>query len=1046
MSIVSYTEDTSSDFPNPERGWYKTLTSDGGPYTSAQLQGFYATSNHSTFLYLLYLDAYVAVATIDSAFLTAFQNDLDAMRSAGVKCILRCSYDKVGASTDAAKAIMLGHIDQLAPIITSYSDVIPMMHMGFIGAHGEWESSSNFGSINVAALDYGLSSTQWSDRKAVVDRLLSQTPSTLMVALRSPVFKINMYGSTPIADANRYDGTQAHRLCAYNTAFCTTATDLGTYVDADIFGTKTPEAVANMTTSTAAEVVCIDPRYGWQRNSSVIQDAPRGDAIPSWWTGERPTWCYGFQSWYQVFEAQGNAATNTRVHVKNLRSYFLLNSTGQWVQVQSVTGPYTELYTYPFNYVGSQNSTGYRLESDGGKSFKPVYPNFMHGYPSSKYSIPDPSDVKAVLTLLDVRLIVGDPSQPDDREKAVYTINCGADFYPDATRMWNLGYAPGVGQGRFIKPGAGWRTMSMLVPNNSYYGLTYSAVSGMTLPIAAIGESSASEQYSFLEQDTKWMPWLGEANEYDPPRSDSTNAKSELALLHASLLASDAGTTTLNAWKTTGDYDVIGRSLGYRLYLASSDLPDSVNSGATASVTLSIHNRGYAAPFRNRAVKLVFDSGANIYSVSIPGVDIREWLPTTSTPHTVSASITLPAMAAGTYSVYLSIPDSEANYAGKSASSIRLANSGVWSGTTGYNSLNRTMTVAAVPATTLIPLSDNFDDNSIDSSKWVVSLPSANSTAIEQNKRMEIKPYATGSEYTLIHGVSSYDFTNRACFVRLVQPLNSDVNGADETFFGVADFANLSAGVRFRVSGTPLKISGVIYTGSGNTLGVTTQYSAATHAWLRMRFESSSGNFILETAPSTASDPPVETDWVAFDSLTPTFSATTGTPVMIAGNWTTTAAPGPGTAIYDGFNTGTTAQTIAVDASSGSYATTTVPAALMIARTDDIADGAFSMSGKTGAFSIGRTLAAVVGTVAMTGNDAPMEYGSVMGLSSSSYAMTGVAADLVYGTFNHDIIDAITGQFVVKTFSALIPIAPPTPTFYSRVVGHRRGRGRGRRR
>jgi hypothetical protein len=243
--------------------------------------------------------------------------------------------------------------------------------------------------------------------------------------------------------------------------------------------TTMAEVVAGMTTTPQAEAIAINAPYDWQKRSYVIQDAPRGDAIPSWWSGERPTFCYGFQSWYQVFEAQGNAATNTRVQVSNLRSYFLLASTNKWVMVQQSASPYTEQYKYPFAYVGGAST---RAESTG-ISVRPVYPQFQHGYPSKKYAIPNPSDVKAVFTAMDVRLVVADSSKPDDRSKAVYSINVGADFYPDASRMWNLGYAPGVGQGRMIRPTTEWRTATMLVPNGSSRGITYTDLAQLPPPL-----------------------------------------------------------------------------------------------------------------------------------------------------------------------------------------------------------------------------------------------------------------------------------------------------------------------------------------------------------------------------------------------------------------------------------------------------------------------------------------------------------------------------------------------------------------------------------
>jgi hypothetical protein len=220
--------------------------------------------------------------------------------------------------------------------------------------------------------------------------------------------------------------------------------------------------------STPSEAVAINPQYNWQRQPITTTYAPRGDAIASWWTGNRPTWTYTALSWFTAFEAQGNLANNSRVEVRNLRMYMLSESTRQWSRVDISTGPRMGLWAYPFNSAGS--NTGERTESDGGKSIKPKYPNFHHGY-GNAYLIKNPSDVRATFVAMDFRLVVDDASKSDDRGLAKYVVDVGGDYYPgnpntaDTSMTWSLGYAPGMGNGRYLQASNDWRTASMIVPN-----------------------------------------------------------------------------------------------------------------------------------------------------------------------------------------------------------------------------------------------------------------------------------------------------------------------------------------------------------------------------------------------------------------------------------------------------------------------------------------------------------------------------------------------------------------------------------------------------
>lgn len=168
----------------------------------------------------------------------------------------------------------------------------------------------------------------------------------------------------------------------------------------------------------------------------------------------------------QVFEADGNKATNSRVQYRNLKVYTLSQSTRKWTLLKNdAAPPYTDTWKYPFDFAADG---GDRKESTGGVSFKPDYPKFGHGY-GSQTILSNPADIRAVFVSMDTRLILDNPNGVDDRASAKLLTNVGADYWPDKASINNSwSYAPGIGQGRFILATKDWRKATMIVPNGRF--------------------------------------------------------------------------------------------------------------------------------------------------------------------------------------------------------------------------------------------------------------------------------------------------------------------------------------------------------------------------------------------------------------------------------------------------------------------------------------------------------------------------------------------------------------------------------------------------
>ena len=215
---------TTEDFPNPERGFYR--------YREMQADNdFDVRKDGSTLLFFkLRADAFRAKA-FDQAFLDRFQHGCDQARTAGVKLIPRVAYNdgpEAGCPAqygcDAPKAIVMGHIAQLAPLWKKNKDVIDLIDPGFIGGWGEWHTSSN-----------GLDTPQ--NMKDILFAILDSLPADRMAYVRYPRAKREMFAGNGTSDAQwlkpaqAFDKSRVARVGHLNDCFLSGNDDVGTYRD-----------------------------------------------------------------------------------------------------------------------------------------------------------------------------------------------------------------------------------------------------------------------------------------------------------------------------------------------------------------------------------------------------------------------------------------------------------------------------------------------------------------------------------------------------------------------------------------------------------------------------------------------------------------------------------------------------------------------------------------------------------------------------------------------------------------------------------------------
>ncbi len=215
-----------------------------------------------------------------------------------------------------------------------------------------------------------------------------------------------------------------------------------------------------------------------------------------------------------------------------------------------------------------------------------------------------------------------------------------------------------------------------------------------------------STEYPYLISDTLYVVMGGEtcdpsyAADPDPGRLRCVTATTELEQFHWSFLSIDWYTPTLQIWRDEGCFPEIEQRLGYRFAFLDLTFPDQITTGQGFTFSLQIRNEGYATPYNPRAVELVLrrtDGLTHAFELYNPNPsdtidnlkDPRFWLAGgTYTPsYTSTIPLTLPT---GSYELFLNLPDPELPHRPEYA--IRLAGC-AWEPSTGYNSLNRSVTV-----------------------------------------------------------------------------------------------------------------------------------------------------------------------------------------------------------------------------------------------------------------------------------------------------------------------------------------------------------------
>ncbi|MBQ7531649.1 MAG: DUF4832 domain-containing protein [Paludibacteraceae bacterium] len=208
--------------------------------------------------------------------------------------------------------------------------------------------------------------------------------------------------------------------------------------------------------------------------------------------------------------------------------------------------------------------------------------------------------------------------------------------------------------------------------------------------------TDTAKQKPWLAQETLYVPIGGETDIRDVNLAkkwatyDKTIA--EMSRLHWTFIQSGYAEQTTNYWRENGTFDELNRRMGYRYQLVSGTYGEQAAAGGKLSVKIQIRNAGFAPLYNERPAYIVLKNGTKTYKMKLKS-DPRRWLPN-GVVTTIDEQLTVPSnVPAGTYQLYLYLPDAYTSIASDARYAVRFANNDIWDSSTGMNKLNASVTV-----------------------------------------------------------------------------------------------------------------------------------------------------------------------------------------------------------------------------------------------------------------------------------------------------------------------------------------------------------------
>lgn len=241
----------------------------------------------------------------------------------------------------------------------------------------------------------------------------------------------------------------------------------------------------------------------------------------------------------------------------------------------------------------------------------------------------------------------------------------------------------------------GWKLADTLTLAEAYSGTPKARLAAHDDAIMADNTDLGTftpETRMYWEAETKYLIYGGESC---PGATGSMigscdKATDQFLKMHIGYLNYDYYKPTINKWQNGGCLDYFKRNIGYRFEgrdIATTEYP---KAGEVLKAKLSLVNVGFSAPKNPRDIEMILintEDPEDRYTV-VPNSDPRYWF----TDQMVYVEAAFQPKHAGTYKLYLNLPDPMPNLHNDPRYSIRLANENCWEEETGYNYLT-TVTV-----------------------------------------------------------------------------------------------------------------------------------------------------------------------------------------------------------------------------------------------------------------------------------------------------------------------------------------------------------------
>ncbi len=200
----------------------------------------------------------------------------------------------------------------------------------------------------------------------------------------------------------------------------------------------------------------------------------------------------------------------------------------------------------------------------------------------------------------------------------------------------------------------------------------------------------------YIEADTKFTAVGGETcDDSFSPQNDcapSGYAEEEMRRMHYSYLNAAYNTDVNNDWDSSGCLYNIKRKLGYRLVLQKAILPAQLKRTDQLAISFTLENLGYASLYNPRPVKIILRNTKTKKEFTVTlKANPQFWF---SGVHQIKENLQLPKnITAGSYQLYLYLPDANVVLAGRAEYCVQLCNENMWEAATGYNKLQHIIKV-----------------------------------------------------------------------------------------------------------------------------------------------------------------------------------------------------------------------------------------------------------------------------------------------------------------------------------------------------------------